>query len=572
MRLANLAVSVYIIAVIALAWPAVAEGLLTAPADPASGEGINRQVISSGGSDGSSTDYPLKGAVAPLQAAAYVTSTIPGSYELDVPVASNITVTFNLDMNASTINSSTFKVYGQQSGPTIGAISYDAPSRTATFDPTVDFLPGEQVSVVLTDGVTAVDLQQLDNGYSWAFRVRAESPGIVSFYQETCSTYVGMSGAMQAVDLNGDQAVDIVCTSLGDDSLVTLLNDGSGSFSRSYTAEILEDQNNLSCADLDADGDQDVIVSCGEVTGSPFDMEISVLLNNGDGSFAPRQDISIGQFPFGVASNDLDNDGDIDIMATSEDFTANLVVLWNNGSGSFTGDTILTGLGGGEILGVTAADVDSDGLSDIVFGDANNASVWIMQNLGGGAFASPTEYDVNSWAKYPYGCELDGDNSVDLVTINEPSDRAITVIPNSGTGTYPSYTRFTPSGQPYDVSIGDIDGDGDLDLMSGTVYDSLVMLVNDGSGLFAWGQSYSLDLASAGKQVCSSMMRLCRCRYQPIPRHTLSTSPKTPIFSLSSVLTWTRQPSIGRRSKCAVSSPDRYPEAFHTKHSHGPPR
>ena len=68
--------------------------------------------------------------------------TMPSRNELNVPVGTNIEITFPVDMNAGSIEDTSFIVNSEFRGRVEGAISYDIPTRTATFNPNHDFAPG----------------------------------------------------------------------------------------------------------------------------------------------------------------------------------------------------------------------------------------------------------------------------------------------------------------------------------------------------------------------------------------------------------------------------------------------
>ena len=97
-----------------------------------------------------------------------VLSTVPERNELNVTTSTNIAVTFDSDMNPGTFNDSTFVVNSLSTGLHSGAITYDSLSKTATLDPLVDFVPGELVTVVLTDEIESGGVP-MDNPYAWSF-------------------------------------------------------------------------------------------------------------------------------------------------------------------------------------------------------------------------------------------------------------------------------------------------------------------------------------------------------------------------------------------------------------------
>lgn len=123
---------------------------------------------------------------------------------------------------------------------------------------------------------------------------------------------------------------------------------------------------------------------------------VSVLRNNGNGTFAPAVNYPVGSFPIEVVLGDFDRDGDLDI-ATSNLRSNNVSVLLNRGNGTFVasvqypvgipGATLTQALAGG--------DVDTDGDLDLVvtnvsFEVSGDNTVAVFRNNGDGTF-SPEE-------------------------------------------------------------------------------------------------------------------------------------------------------------------------------------
>ncbi|MFH2037232.1 MAG: Ig-like domain-containing protein, partial [Candidatus Zixiibacteriota bacterium] len=106
-----------------------------------------------------------------------VINTMPLVNFSNIPIYTQIDAIFDSSMNPSTINNSTFIVHASQTGLHTGIISYDEPSKTATFDPAVDFAPGEVVTVTLTDAIESTDGISL-KPYSWSFTIENEEGGM----------------------------------------------------------------------------------------------------------------------------------------------------------------------------------------------------------------------------------------------------------------------------------------------------------------------------------------------------------------------------------------------------------
>ncbi|MFH2049184.1 MAG: FG-GAP-like repeat-containing protein, partial [bacterium] len=184
-----------------------------------------------------------------------VVSVIPVQNLLNIISSINIKAIFENDINPSTLNSSTFIVHGSQSGLHSGAISYDDITYTATFDPDVDFFPGEVVTVTLTDGIESTEGVSL-SPYSWQFTIEAVQ-GSLTFdirddYDAGDSTHYISTG-----DYDNDGDLDLVVANLYDDHLSLYTNNGLGKFTIDQNIPTDTGQWCALLDDIDNDGDLD---------------------------------------------------------------------------------------------------------------------------------------------------------------------------------------------------------------------------------------------------------------------------------------------------------------------------
>ncbi|MFW9842623.1 MAG: FG-GAP-like repeat-containing protein, partial [Candidatus Thorarchaeota archaeon] len=254
-----------------------------------------------------------------------VQSVTPGQNELGVAVSTDIEVRFWYDMDDATITDTTFVAYGSVSGPHDGVISYDAPSRTATLTPAVDFRPGEEVTVILSTGIHYQSGLPIDSGFVWSFRTAVG--GGSGIYDSYMSSTVG-SGLMAvcACDIEGDGDNDLVFAGAGD-SVIVLRNEGDGIFQPPAAYGTGVSPGFVVTADLDRDGDMDAVTA--NYTGA----SVSVLKNDGTGSFESPDDISVAAACYVVTVDDFDGDGDIDIAASTG--AGNVAIIKNNGDATF---------------------------------------------------------------------------------------------------------------------------------------------------------------------------------------------------------------------------------------------
>jgi VCBS repeat protein len=213
-----------------------------------------------------------------------------------------------------------------------------------------------------------------------------------------------------------------------------------------------------------------------------------VWLGDGAGGFGGLVETSVPGNPRGGDVGDLDGDGDVDIAVALATGNAIAFVL-GDGLGGFA-------LAGSAPAGVNPSsvvlgDLDGDGDLDAAAPNTVSNDVTIAFNDGSGTFGvTSTEAVDVGWAQYGDVGDVDADGDLDLLLSSRAAaDNAREVLVNDGTGSfadrlYLGYTQAYQSG-----TFGDLDGDGDIDLASGNV------LVDDpGSAapvthLLDWGDS-----------------------------------------------------------------------------------
>jgi hypothetical protein len=200
---------------------------------------------------------------------------------------------------------------------------------------------------------------------------------------------------------------------------------------------------------------------------------------------------------------DLDGDGDLDILAGTADLTGSGMVYYQN-TGSSTSPAFASptsspfGITTGGVLAAPAlVDIDGDGDLDLFTGQGDtyaSADIMFYRNTGSStspAFASPTTNPFSitaptSYFVFPELADLDGDGDQDLMCGTLEGD--IVYYQNTGSSTSPSFA--TPVTHPFGLTaasyvgapaLGDLDRDGDLDLFMGEQYGNLRYYQNTGS-------------------------------------------------------------------------------------------
>lgn len=281
-------------------------------------------------------------------------------------------------------------------------------------------------------------------------------------------------------DLDGDDDLDVVVASQGtylDDKHVDLfLNDGNGVLSRT-SLEAGADPASVALADLDDDGDVDVVVTnTGVRDGEPPSLSgLGVLLNEGDATFAPEVRYPVGRQTYALALADADGDGVLDAIATNHDFEASpsdfLSVLTGNGDGTFDLDPAPQPLdrsvvGSWGWASIDAGDLDGDGAVDLVVGGTSSQHDAVLLGDGTGDFGPPTTYDVFGAVSVTLA-DVDADDDLDVLSVGGGGgvSGSFTVQRNTGDGTLAAPERGTTSNNPLGLAVADLDRDGRLDLV-----------------------------------------------------------------------------------------------------------
>lgn len=280
----------------------------------------------------------------------------------------------------------------------------------------------------------------------------------------------GNTETITAADVDGDGNMDLATASPagGTGGTVSLLlNRGDGSFQQGPTYPDTNWPVCIAAADLDGDGDQDLATaSMGSRSGEGG--AVSVLINDGEGRFWPGGDYEAGHSPRALAVSDLDGDGDLDVAVANgsiaDDDHADISVIFNNGDGTF--ERPVGYFTGGGPSAITCADLDRDGDKDVAA--CTIEGVLVLLNDGLGALAPPVAHPVPGFPRCIGGTDLDGDGDVDLVTAS-PSrtggDRGrLSVLVNNGDATFEPALDYPQGGQS--LALADLDNDEDRDVVT----------------------------------------------------------------------------------------------------------
>ncbi|HZW08559.1 MAG TPA: FG-GAP-like repeat-containing protein [Phycisphaerales bacterium] len=269
---------------------------------------------------------------------------------------------------------------------------------------------------------------------------------------------------LHLADLDGDGDADLVANSL-EYAMRILLNDGTGAF-----AQVPPDAGRpgawgpVITPDMNGDGAPDLVTDRNLLT--------DVRMGRGDGTFESNAFVPVfEELIRRIALADLDNDGDLDVLAVGDQRTgAGLAALVNDG-GAGLAVSAFAPLSSGGYEAPVAADFDGDGDTDAAL--ISQDSITLFENTPADPFATrheiPFEYDATVGLVL-FGRDLDHDGRMDLVTLGREARYGIRSFLNRGGWVFESaFSEIYPFGLV--TAVDDFDGDGEVDAV-----------VNDDSG------------------------------------------------------------------------------------------
>ncbi len=277
-----------------------------------------------------------------------------------------------------------------------------------------------------------------------------------------------------------------------------LLGEGDGTFAAAQNFGVGNQPNSVAIGDLNQDGILDLAVA------NWSSNDVSVLLGEGDGTFAAAQNFVAGTSPQSVAIGDLNQDGVPDLAVANSGLPGSGVestvsVLLGEGDGTF--GAAQNFVAGASPASVAIGDLNQDGVPDLAVANSGAfmqpGSVSVLLGEGDGTFGAAQNFSTGDLPRSVAIGDLNQDGVPDLAVANRNSDD-VSVLLGRGDGTFGAAQNFGAGGWPGPVSvaIGDLNQDGVPDLaLANTVYVSV--LLGQGDGTFGAAQSFGAGVSSS---------------------------------------------------------------------------
>jgi FG-GAP-like repeat len=163
---------------------------------------------------------------------------------------------------------------------------------------------------------------------------------------------------------------------------------------------------------------------------------VRILLGNGNGTFAPQTPIAVGNAPDAIAVGDFNGDGKLDLAVANSYFGTNggtVSVLLSNGNGTFAAP--MTMAVGDDPLAIAVGDFNGDGKIDLAVANFDSGTISILLGNGNGTFAPQTTVPVGSYPSSIAVGDFNGDGKLDLAVASVRTGH-MSVLLGNGNGTF----------------------------------------------------------------------------------------------------------------------------------------
>lgn len=356
------------------------------------------------------------------------------------------------------------------------ATGIDFNTGSSPYESSIEDVDGDGKPDIITANLSSDNFSLLRN---------IGSSGSLSFSPKLDFNAGVQSVSSSSGDLDGDGQRDIIIANYGSNTVSTFRNtsiSGTPSFSAKIDFATGNNPYAVIVRDMNGDGKPDIVVA--NYGSNSFSVLSNTSSGTGTISFATKVDFSTGTQPANIQIRDFDGDGKPDVAIAN--YGSNSISLFRNTS---VGNTVSFALKTDLISGINpnslaSADFDGDGKFEIVAANYGSNSISIFKNLstnGNLSFATKLDYSTGANPSKIAINDLNGDGQLDIVTANV-SDATVSVLENKSDGTSISFAtsvEFATGNQPRSVSIADFDNDGRPDIATGNYSDNTVTILKN---------------------------------------------------------------------------------------------
>lgn len=295
------------------------------------------------------------------------------------------------------------------------------------------------------------------------------------------------SREMVLVNLNDDEHLDLAVVNFSTASVTPMFSDGFGKFHCNYPVPVGDFPTDIATGDFDGDDYPDLAV----LTQDP-ENEMVLLYGKGDGIFDDVVTLDFGS-PNDVVVSNLNFDGIPDI-AIAEGFSTVKSLLGQENEQFILGGTATVG---DAPIVLFSADLNRDGIADLVTGHGLSNDFSIIFGDGTGEFSEPIFYptDGNPWDFKIV--DVTNDDNLDLIVAVNDEVSEVEIYTGDGMGAFTLFSTIPTPFQPLGIAVADFDNDGTNDLVvsvDNLNENNILIYQGNGAGLFV----EAMQLSAAG--------------------------------------------------------------------------
>ncbi len=363
------------------------------------------------------------------------------------------------NFTATAVNDAPINVMAMLPGQT-ATTSADGASSVATGDGDIDF----------------VSASIIDNTIAW---YEYDGAALPSFTVQTITTSALGARLVSVADVDGDLDLDIIAASTNDNTIAWYLNDGVGRFTQRVITATAVGATSAFATDIDNDGDLVIVAS------SYQDDTIAWYENDGSQNFTYNAIDLAAEGAWMIQLVDLDGDTDMDVVAAN--WFGSEIAWYENGGGvnpSFSKQVVSSTISGAS--SVYADDIDGDGDIDLLATSFFNDTVSLFTNDGAEVFSETILTNQADGAHQAIMADVDGDGDQDIIAAASSSGEFLW-FENDGNPTpaFQQYTLSTGNAGPMAMAVDDLNNDGTLDIVTAILNDDAIVVHENDSGQLA---------------------------------------------------------------------------------------
>lgn len=272
---------------------------------------------------------------------------------------------------------------------------------------------------------------------------------------------------IETADLNGDQLVDVVVVSEGDQAVggITILH-GNGDCSFSIPTPPADSQvmaglasSAAALGDFNKDSRLDVAVA------NAVSNDVSILRRDAAGRYTLTQTLPVGDEPVAIEATDLNNDTRLDLVVTNRNSDSVSVLLGRNDGSFGAAVSFPSGSSGSAPSGLAIGDLNLDGNPDVVVANNRSSDASVLLGDGLGRLLPPRAFVADEEPLAAGVGVINADAAPDVVVVSRGRQGPnATVLLGLGDGALVGVEDLVARSNPNSVAIGDFDNNGLTDV------------------------------------------------------------------------------------------------------------